>query len=476
MNGATLYMSNLSIPKRLGLLGPRLINRECHDWSGWNCGFAAHADYASNQPLAIIACRTSGDVKKALNWAVSNSLPIRPRGGRHNYCGHSSCVKDGCIIDTSGLKKFKVDVKRQTARLGAGLTMLELTEGLNRYNFGIPYATGASVGLAGFLLGGGVGVESRIWGLGSDHVLGFELIGPNTGGRPRWIDPKTDPDLYFACLGSGGGNFGIVTEFEVRLQQIKTVALVQASWEWDQFESVVNSWQRNAPKANPRLSTFLTLSADRTIRLQGQFTDDTDTEEYVRNLVRDLFAESPPDTLDVTIVPHSLATRTFLRISPEAPRGWHNLIKQQLFKSTSAFADSPLPPEALSLLRHSLESHPVLHAAPSQIGMVQLLAGGGKVAEPPEHPTATDHRKSLFILQYNGYWTAPEDRRPVQCWTTGIRTSLLPWTSGAYINYVDDEIPEPDRQATYFGADAPRLLQLKAAYDPKRVFSYPHGL
>jgi len=166
----------------------------------------------------------------------------------------------------------------------------------------------------------------------------------------------------------------------------------------------------------------------------------------------------------------------FLRVSSEAPQGWHNLIKEQLFKSTSAFAKAPLPMEALRLLREKIETHPDLSANAMEQSMVQLLCGGGKIHERPEHPTATSNRYAQFILQYNGYWAAGEDKEAVSGWVSDMRSSLLPWTSGAYINYVDDTIPEASRLDVYFGEDASRLKALKDRYDPDRVFSFPHGL
>jgi len=466
--------NELVVPGRLGFLGPRLVGRQDSDWAAWHRGFAAHADYSKNEPHAIVVCKCTGDVRKGLAWARRHGLSVRPRGGRHNYEGHSSCVKDGCIIDVRGLRKFRVDARLNRARLGAGLSMLELTEGLNRYGYSIPYATGASVGLAGFLLGGGFGINSRLWGLGSDHVLGFELIAAN--GDALWVDPKNDPALYFACLGSGGGNFGIVTEFEVRLQKSKSVGVVQADWQWEQFEMVVDAWQRKAPNSDWRLTNFMTLSAERTISLQGQLTGDNPSQGDIASIMEDIFSDCPPTNLETTVVSSTDASRMFLRVSPEAPLGWHNLVNSQLFKSTSAFVTTPLSMDALSLLREKIEAHPRLAAPAIERSMVQLLCGGGKVHEEPEYPTATSNRCAQFILQYNGYWSADEDREAVRGWVNEMRSSLLPWTSGAYINYVDDEIPEANRAEVYFGDDTPRLRTLKDRYDPDRVFSFPHGL
>ena len=158
------------------------------------------------------------------------------------------------------------------------------------------------------------------------------------------------------------------------------------------------------------------------------------------------------------------------------PLGWHAAIKQQLFKSTSSFAYLPFPPKAIAKLKQHLERHPQLQTVPDEQSMIRLLGGGGASQDEGLYQIATPHQQSLFILQYDGYWSDPIDAQAVQEWTNNAKILLSPYTTGAYSNYVDDEIPISERNVEYYGNLASRLREVKHRVDPTNLFSFPHSL
>jgi len=187
-------------------------------WDGARKGFAAWAPYDDNVPRYIVFCQDVHDVANAISYAKENHLPFRVRSGRHNYEAYSSLVKDGLIIDVSDIDFVRFDREGMTATVGSGLDSLELFEALGSFGVTLPLATGPSVGVAGLVLGGGFGVTSRKWGLTCDNLIALEIV--TADGAIRQVSADADPDLFWACRGGGGGNFGVATSFEYELHPV----------------------------------------------------------------------------------------------------------------------------------------------------------------------------------------------------------------------------------------------------------------
>jgi len=133
-----------------------------------------------------------------------------------------------------------------------------------------------------------------------------------------------------------------------------------------------------------------------------------------------------------------------------------------------------LPPEAIALVRGFLENPPPLAQTPVQVSMVQLLPGGGAPSRVAPSATAVYRRRAMLIVQYDGYWVAPQDAGPTMAWVEQMRTAMQPYTQGAYVNYVDSQIPDALR--AYYGANLERLVEVKRRYDPDDVFHFPQSI
>ena len=195
----------------------RVLDASSPGWDAARHNFKAALDYGELVPRCVVFCQDAQDVCNAVRFARENNLPLRARAGRHSYEGYS-LVNDGVIVDVSELDMIRVDAKAGTARLGAGVYCIDLHEQLYDVGVTIPAASGASVGFAGLALGGGFGVTSRKYGLTCDNVIGVELV--NAKGELIYASPAKNPDLYWAHRGGGGGNFGIVTAFDVTVKPI----------------------------------------------------------------------------------------------------------------------------------------------------------------------------------------------------------------------------------------------------------------
>jgi len=442
-------------------------------WDGARRGFNSFYDYDGNLPEAVVFCQEARDVANAVRWAKKNGRPLAPRCGRHNYQGYSSLVKGGVIVDVNDMEVVRVDRDAGTAEVGAGLNMLELTELLWDVGVTFPMATGPSVGLSGLTLGGGFGITSRLFGLTCDHLIGAEMV--DARGDVLQVSECDNPDLFWALRGGGGGSFGIVTSFKFRVRPVGLVAVFNLSWQWDAFDVVVDAWQRWASEVDDGVTSLISLKADRTITVLGQYTATPDRLGRVQEFLAPLMMAAPPSGVSVQVVPFINAARMFFGVDPLHPT-WavREHSGQQIFKSTSALANAPFPPEAIRTLRTALENVPPLSAPPSQASMVQLLSGGGAPSRVPTDATAVFHRNAKFVVQYDGYWTAPQDAQPTTDWVVNLRTALLPYASGAYVNYSDATLADPLRD--YFGDNLERLMEVKRRYDPDNVFRHPQSV
>ncbi len=191
----------------------------------------------------------------------------------------------------------------------------------------IPAASGASVGIAGLTLGGGFGVVSRKYGLACDNVIGVELV--DASGELVYANAEQNPDLFWACRGGGGGNFGIVTAFDFKLNPIGMVAVCNITWRWADFMAVVGTFVQWAPNAPDSLSTFLRLgvgsvagdAGDSVITLFGQLTPDSPADlAGFSTLLAPMLAAAPPTGISVQMMPYAYAAAAFAGVDPEDSR------------------------------------------------------------------------------------------------------------------------------------------------------------
>lgn len=460
------------------MLTGRVVRSGDPGWEDARKGFDLWAPYDAQAPQAVAFCQSEEDVIHAIRYCREAKVPIRARSGRHNYEAYSSLCKNGVIVDVSDLDKVRVSPDRTTATVGAGIQMLDLFEQLGQVGRTLPLATGPSVGLAGLVLGGGFGITSRKWGLTADNLLSLRLV--LADGTAVTASASAHPDLFWACCGGGGGNVGIVTEFTFRIHPIDTVAIFTLDWTWDAFDAVVTAWQQWAPQTDEALTCALALISGLngqpgSLQLYGQFTPDNPAElAKVQELLLPLISAAPPRGVNIQALPAVNATRVILGVDPLQP-AWrvNKHTDNQIFKSTSSFSLAPFPAEAITLLRKALESVPPLDAPPSQPTMVQLLAGGGAIAKPAPDATPIPYRSAHFVVQYDGYWTSPKDARETVQWVNALRKELQPYTVGAYINYMDNDIKDINHAS--FGPNLERLRKVKHQYDKDNLFDFPQG-
>ena len=205
-------------------------------------------------PALIARCRDSTDVVKAVRFASSAGLPVAVRGGGHSFPGHSVC-DGGIVIDLGPLKGIQVDPEARTVRAQAGLLWGELDRETQEFGLATTGGFVSHTGVAGLTLGGGIGWLHRQHGLTIDQLLSVDLI--TAGGEAVKASETENPDLFWGLRG-GGGNFGIVTEFEFRLHPVgPTVLAGPIFWSMEEAPALLRFYREWIAEAPDELMTIL---------------------------------------------------------------------------------------------------------------------------------------------------------------------------------------------------------------------------
>ena len=207
--------------------------------------------YDGIKPMAVLQAADPDDVQAAVRWAARHDVPIAARSGGHSYAGYAS-VRGGLVVDLRRLDGISVSRGKSRAKIGPGNQLIDVYSRLARAGGTIPAGSCPSVGIGGHALGGGMGLAGRRFGLTCDNVTALRIV--TADGRLRRCDANTNADLYWACRGGGGGNFGIVTSFTLRTHAVGNASWFFVSWPWASAGAALAAWQALAPETTGRLT------------------------------------------------------------------------------------------------------------------------------------------------------------------------------------------------------------------------------
>jgi FAD/FMN-containing dehydrogenase len=438
--------------------------------------------FDGQRPAAIAYVKNGHDVATCLAFVRKYKIPVAARSGGHSYAGWSGT--SGLIIDVSDLKGVRMS--GTSAITGAGTRLIDFYNGLAAHGRAVPGGSCPTVGIAGLTLGGGIGVTARAHGLTCDNLESLEIVTAN--GAVLTASATEHSDLYWACRGGGGGNFGVATSFTFRTTPAPTPVVFFLSWPWSQAARVIAAWQAWAPHAPDALWSNLHLAAVPggsvpSVRVGGTYLGSIGG---AANQLDALYARvgSHPSGyflnefsfIDAMLLEANCNTGVQACHLPWYAAGGR-LTRQPQFAKSDFFTRA-LSSAGIATLLRGVEALQKVHGAAGGGGGVAFDALGGAVNRVAPGATAFVHRNALFDAQYTTGWTtgaaaAGIDRQ--HAWLRNYWSSMRPYASGqAYQNYVDPDLTNW-RQA-YYGANYARLVAVKEKYDPSRLFIFPQAL
>jgi FAD/FMN-containing dehydrogenase len=413
------------------------------------------------KPRAIAYCASRADVERVVRWARSEHVHVVPRSGGHSYAGYSS--GNGVVVaDVSRLKAVTVSGSRAT--VGAGANLFSVYAALAKHGVTIPGGSCPTVGIAGLALGGGVGYSARQFGTTADNVVRLRIV--TADGELLVCDASHHADLFWACRGGGGGNFGIVTDFTFATHPVSTVATYSIEWPWAQASAVLAAWQQFAPHAPDALFSVLDLiatdpatpGARAHVVSAGQYFG---PESDLASLLQPLTA---------TGTPTRVVTKTLSYL--DAAVHWAGCRDaaacteaRTAFSAKSDYVAAPLSAPAISTLVDAIAARQG-HGR----GAIYFDSSGGAINRVPKAATAFVHRDSLFSIQY----TSGADSAS-STWLASLYAQMRPYVSGfAYQNYIDPSLATWPH--AYYGTNLPRLQAVKRKVDPHGFFRFRQSI
>ncbi|HUB39596.1 MAG TPA: FAD-binding oxidoreductase [Streptosporangiaceae bacterium] len=432
------------------------------------------------QPAGVAYCASPDDVAACLSFVRRFRLPVRVRSGGHSYAGWSS-VTGGLIVDVSAM--HSVRTINNTIRVGSGTDLMRFYSELAARGLAVPGGSCPTVGIAGLALGGGVGVLSRRYGLTCDNMTAVQIV--TADGSVLDCDRTHNSDLYWACRGGGGGNFGVATSFTFRTHHLTELCVFYLSWPWSHAARVIGAWQSWAPHAPDALWSTLHLSGDfggqPVLSVSGTYVgSQTGLTTHLDDLANragvtpTLMSVSQQSYLDAMLLEAGCST---IPIGACHTGTGGQLARVPAF-AKSDFFTRPLNKRGMRALLSGIEKLSAIRGAAGGGGSIAFDALGGAVNRVHPAETAFVHRDALFLAQYYTSWKWPGTPSGVASQHRWLRTyynSLHPHASGqAYLNYIDPGLT--GWQQAYYGANYARLKRVKAKYDPGNLFSFPQSI
>ncbi len=429
------------------------------------------------EPEAIAHVATAADVAACVRFARDGGAPLRIRNGGHSYGGWSS--GPGLVVDLAKLNAVTVNAGAKTATIGAGALLADVYGALGARNASIGGGSCATVGITGLTLGGGVGVLARSYGLTCDQLAGVQVV--TADGRTRQVDAGNDADLFWALRG-GGGSFAAVTELTFHVRPAPRMRTFYLEWtSWAAAAEVLTAWQHwiaGAPRALWSTCKLLVRPGQgRRIVVAGTWVGSGSPSAQLNSLL----AQTPqPSRSGGGSAGYAAIMLTEAGCSGESSGACiaKSLTPayRQPFTATSSILQNALPARGVQAIVHAVGQGSAIQGMVE--GGASFDAFGGAIADLEFDATAFPWRTALADIQYTATWSyadATENPARFDNFVQSQRSALQPWVgASAYVNYADPALS--DYATAYWGPNLTRLSQLKKAYDPHDLFSFPQSV
>ena len=410
-------------------------------------------------PEVVARCAGVADVIAAVRFGRTTGLPVAVRGGGHSFPG-LSVVDDGLVIDLSLMRGTRVDPEARTARAQAGVLLGELDRETQQFGMAVPAGIVTHTGLAGLTLGGGIGWIMRKYGLTIDQLLSVDMV--TADGDFVKASADENADLFWGVRGAGG-NFGVVTDFEFRLNTLgPQVVAGPVFWPMEDGREVLRFYRDWIADCPDELMTIVVqrkapalpivppeLVGKRVIAVVACYAGSLEDGERVMRPLKEF--GSP--VLDLC-VPKPYLTHQAM-FDPSFRHGcWYYVRSCDIAGLTDDVIDV--------VVDHGMRIS-------SPISSLALWQMGGAVGRVGENDTAFNGRNAGHTFNINGNSETAEGSDEERQWARDYWNALAPYHTSVYVNFLMDEGEERIREA-YGPAKYERLKALKKKYDPDNFF------
>ena len=418
------------------------------------------------RPALIVRCHGVADVLKAVEFARSEGLPLAVRGGGHSIPGFST-VDGGLVLDLSPMNGIRVDPGRGTVVAQGGCLWRDVDAETQAFGLAVTGGLISSTGIGGFTLGGGIGWLVRKAGLTCDNLIAADIV--TADGQYLHTSEQERPELLWALRG-GGGNFGVVTSFELRLHEVgPTVFGGLVFYPGEHAEQIMHGFRAATANAPDELSALINMTTAPPAPFlpeevhgkpivavgamwAGHAEDGDAATRSLRSLapvITDLFGPMPYTALQGLL-------------DGFAPRGWLNYHRGHHLTS--------LPDDVIdAYLANGRDI-----GSPMTQGVI--FRNGGAIADVAEDATAASDRSAPYLAHPIACWRSDAETRHEMDWVKGFSAAFEPaMTGGVYLNF-EPGTEESDVRAGYGDAKLQRLAALKQQWDPENLFRSNHNL
>lgn len=441
---------------RRSLQGPLLIPTD----SGYDEARRIWNGMIDRRPALIARCRGTADVIACVNFAREYGIPLTIKGGGHNIAG-LAVADDALMLDMSLMRGVQVDPVARIAHAQAGCILSDVDRETQVHGLAAVLGFVSTTGIAGLTLGGGFGYLTRRYGWTCDNVRSMEVV--TAEGRVVRASQQENPDLFWALRG-GGGNFGVVTNFEYELHPVGPQIMAGViAWRLEDAGEVLEMYRTFTEKASPNLTCVVSLR--------------------IAPPAPWLPAEVHGKPIIALVVCHSGTLEEGEReVAPLKQFGnpVGDVIQPRTYVSQQSILDATQPfgrryywkseylPGVKSEMLPALLAHTRALASPHSA--ILLFPLGGALNRLPVDYSAVGNRDANIVVNISAAWDKPEgDEANIEWARTAWRDLRRFSTGGTYVNFLTEE-EGGDRIRAAYGPNYERLVDVKTKWDPDNLF------
>ena len=411
------------------------------------------------RPALIARAKSPEDVVRAVKFARKHDLIVSVRGGGHNIAGNAVC-DGGLMIDLSLMKHVKVDPSARQAEVEPGCTLADFDAAAQAHGLATPLGINSTTGVAGLTLGGGFGWLSRKYGMTVDNLLAVEMV--MADGRQLRASNTENEDLFWGVRG-GGGNFGIVTNFEFKLHSVGPQVLSGLIvFPFDAAKSVLTQFARFTETMPDELNVWMVTRKAPPLPF---LPVDVHGKEMVALALCYVGDPAQGERLIAPLRGLGKALGEHIGVQPYV--AWQQAFDPLLAKGARNYWKS----HNFSRLGDDAIDTIIQYAGRLPSPQCEIFIGtiGGQTARVAPDAMAYSSRDAKYVMNVHGRWeSAAEDQRGI-AWAREFFKKAEPFASGgAYINFLTQD--ETDRIAFAYGPAFTRLSALKKKFDPTNFF------